>query len=166
MNGAESRNPDADPAALAERIATVLRTTHRTAAAAESLTGGSVASRLSAAPGASEWFRGGIVAYTEEVQFSVLDVTPGPVITAECALQMAAGAVRVLGADVAVATTGAGGPGPQEDRPAGTVFIAVTAGTDRSVCEYHFDGDPGEIVAAATAQALADLAELVDRGGL
>lgn len=165
MAGAENRGPADDPAALAERIATALRATHRTAAAAESLTGGSVASRLSAAPGASEWFRGGIVAYSEQVKFAVLDVTPGPVITAECARQMAAGAVRVLGADVAVATTGAGGPGPQEDRPAGTVFVAVAAGTDGHVREYHFDGDPGEIVAAATAQALADLAELVDPTG-
>jgi nicotinamide-nucleotide amidase len=86
-------------------------------------------------------------------------------ITAECARQLVVGVARLLDADVAVATTGAGGPGPQEDRPAGTVFIAVTGDGDGRVREYHVDGDPAEIVAAATARALADLADLVDPPG-
>lgn len=162
MAGTEVTDRSPDPADLAERIATVLRDTGRTAAVAESLTGGSVSSRLAAAPGASEWFRGAVTAYAPEVKFSVLDVTPGPVITAACARQLAVGVARLLHADVAVATTGAGGPGPEEDRPPGTVFIAVTGGGDCRVREYHFEGDPAEIVAAATARALADLANLVD----
>ena len=63
-------------------------------------------------------------------------------ITAETALQMAIGAAELLGADVAVATTGVGGPGPQEGKPQGTVFIGVCTPEQRRVSEYHLSGDP------------------------
>jgi nicotinamide-nucleotide amidase len=142
----------------ATRIAEALQGSQRTAAAAESVTGGNISSRLSAAPGASEWLKGGLVAYAPEVKFGVLGVTPGPVITARCAQEMATGVARLLDADYAVATTGAGGPGAEEDQPAGTVFIAVASPGDCHVRRYQFDGDPEDIVWEATRQALEDLA--------
>jgi nicotinamide-nucleotide amidase len=147
----------------AERIAKILQSTGQTAAAAESLTGGNVGTHLAAAGGASQWFRGAIVAYASEVKFSVLDVEPGPVITEACARQMALGVAKVLGADFAVSTTGAGGPGEEEGRPAGTVFVAVASPRTSEVREYHFEGDPEEVVRSATGQALQDLAAEVVR---
>lgn len=144
-----------------QRIAEDLMRSSRSAAVAESLTGGNVSARLSAIEGASDWFRGAVVAYDEEVKFGLLDVDRGPVITATAASQMASGVARLLDADVAVATTGVGGPGPQEERPEGTVFVAVHTPSGCSVREYHFDGDPAEVVARATRQALVDLAEAI-----
>jgi len=152
----------ADQAAeLADRIARLLRAGGQTAAVAESVTGGAVMSRLAAAEAASEWFHGGIVAYSRQVKYSLLDVDPGPVITARCARQMAHSAALLLKADFAVATTGAGGPGPEEGKPAGTVFIAVSTPHDCTAAEYRFDGDPSAVVESVTAQALRDLAAAV-----
>lgn len=62
-----------------------------TIAVAESLTGGQLSSALAAVPEATDWFRGGLVAYAPEVKFDALGVTPGPVVTARCAEEMATG---------------------------------------------------------------------------
>jgi len=147
---------------LEQQIAEALVRSKRTAAAAESLTGGNLSASLSAIEGASDWFLGGVVAYAEEVKFQLLGVEPGPVITASTAAQMATGVARALGADVAVATTGVGGPGPQEDQPPGTVYVAVETPSSRDVRKYHFEGEPSEVVAQTTRQALRDLAAVLD----
>jgi nicotinamide-nucleotide amidase len=154
----EHRDPPGGVTDLEERIATTLLRSGRTVAAAESLTGGNVSAGLSAIEGASGWFLGGVVAYAEDVKYELLGVDRGPVITAKTARQMAGGVARLLSADFAVATTGVGGPGPQEDLPQGTVFIAVFTPTGENVREYRFDGDPPDVVEQATRQALADLA--------
>jgi len=146
---------------LEQRIAAGLKSAHQTAAAAESLTGGNVSAGLSAIEGASEWFAGGVVAYAPEVKFDLLGVDRGPVITSTTARQMARGVARLLHADFAVATTGVGGPGPQEGRAQGTVFIAVATPSDCTDHEYAFGGDPSEIIEQATQQALNDLAAAV-----
>jgi len=147
------------PDQLEQQIADALLNSNRTAAVAESLTGGNISAGLSAIEGASDWFLGGLVAYAEEVKFGLLGVERGPVINAKCAEQMANGVIRLLHADLAVATTGVGGPGPQEDLPQGTVFIAVATPTTVRVQEYRFEGDPFEIVRQTTRQALQDLAD-------
>jgi nicotinamide-nucleotide amidase len=146
---------------LEQRIAETLTRSHRTAAAAESLTGGNVSAGLSAISGASDWFVGGVVAYAAEVKFDLLGVDRGPVVNATTAQQMATGVARLLNADFAVATTGVGGPGPQEGRPEGTVFIAVATPSGCTDREYAFAGDPGAIIEQATHQALEDLAAAV-----
>jgi nicotinamide-nucleotide amidase len=148
-----------------DEIAKTLVDRKQTAAAAESLTGGNISAALSAIEGASDWFLGGVVAYGEEVKFKLLDVARGPVINARSGRQMAEGVARLLGADFAVATTGVGGPGPQEDLPQGTVYIAVSTPAGCDVREYHFDGDPSDVVAQATQRALDDLAVAVSRSG-
>jgi nicotinamide-nucleotide amidase len=139
---------------VAQQIAGLAMTKKLSVAVAESLTSGRVASRLGAAPEASSWFAGGVVAYAAQVKFKVLDVDPGPVVTERCAIQMARGAARLTAADVAVALTGVGGPEPDEGHPAGTAFLAVSRGTDEMVIERHFEGDPSEVVARATLAAL------------
>ena len=143
---------------LGERIADLASSAGMTVAVAESLTSGAIASALGASPQAGDWFAGGVVAYSEHVKFDVLGVAPGPVITAECAEQMAAGVGRLLSADVVAAVTGAGGPGEQEGKPAGTVFLAHGRPGGMTVDEFHFDGDPEEVVHATVDAALAALA--------
>ena len=156
-----STGPCEEAQILAERTAEALHNPKRTVAAAESITCGNIAAALAAAPNASQWFRGSVVAYSREVKFSVLRVDPGPVITSSCVQQMAVNVRRLLGADIAVATTGAGGPGREEDQPAGTVFIGIATPDGCSTRECHFLGEPSEIVHEATLQALRDLADAV-----
>jgi nicotinamide-nucleotide amidase len=103
----------------------MLRQEGLTLGLAESLTGGLVAARLTAIPGASDVFRGSIVSYASEVKYDVLGVAPGPVVNEPTAVQMAEGAQRVLGADVGLGLTGVAGPTEQDDVAVGTVCIAV-----------------------------------------
>jgi len=110
---------------LAGELSDALRQGGLTVAVAESLTGGLVGSRISEAPGSSEIFKGSIVSYATEVKRSVLGVTAEHVVSAECALQMAEGARRVLGADVGLAVTGVAGPTEQDGQPVGTVYFGL-----------------------------------------
>jgi nicotinamide-nucleotide amidase len=122
---------------------------------AESLTGGLVAARLVAVPGASEWFRGAVVAYDPAVKHSVLGVADGPVVTPEAAASMAEGARRVLGADVGLATTGVAGPTEQEGRPVGTVVVGLALpGSLREAVELRVPGDRERVRQLATISAL------------
>ena len=147
-----------EAAGLADRVARAAVRRGCTIAAAESVSAGSVAVGLAAAQQASSWFRGSLVAYSSDVKFDVLKVEDGPVITANAAVQMARGAARLLGSDITVATTGAGGPDPEEGQPVGTVFVAVCGPGERvRVDRYRFAGGPEEVVEAATMQALQDL---------
>ena len=152
-------------AELAERIAALAQEQGRSVATAESLTCGAVASRLGAAPEAAEWFRGGLVSYHDEVKHEVLGVDRGPVVSESAARQMAEGAARLLAADVAVATTGAGGPDGQDGRPPGTVFVAVVHDGAARTRELHLDGEPEDVVDQSTGAALELLhATLLERG--
>jgi nicotinamide-nucleotide amidase len=141
----------------ADRVADLATDRGVRIAVAESLTAGRISSVLGRGSSASEWFRGAVVAYDEEVKFEVLGVTRGPVVTDRCAREMAEGVRTLLGADVAVGITGVGGPGPDEGCPPGTVHLAV-AGTD-GVESRHvvLEGDPTEVVDAATTLALDEL---------
>jgi nicotinamide-nucleotide amidase len=114
-----------DDETMEHAVASLLRARGLTLAVAESLTGGLVASRLVNVPGASEWFRGGVVSYATDVKHSLLDVPEGPVVSAAAAAAMATGVAAKLGADIGLAVTGVAGPDSQEGHPPGTVFMAV-----------------------------------------
>jgi len=144
---------------LASQLGELLQDTQMTVAVAESLSGGAIASHLAAAPNASRWFRGAVVAYSTDVKRSVLGVPPGPVVTPECARSMSEGVARLLNADLAVAVTGVGGPDPQEGKPAGTVCSSLWDGGHRRADCVHFPGDPEAVVLATTVHALELLLE-------
>jgi nicotinamide-nucleotide amidase len=112
-----------------------------TLAVAESVTGGMVAARLTSVPGASEVFRGALVAYASDLKFSQLQVPEGPVVSAACAEAMAAGARDRLGADVAIATTGVAGPTEQEQQPVGTVFLGLATADGVESAQVKLPGD-------------------------
>ncbi|SEL66866.1 CinA family protein [Nonomuraea pusilla] len=107
-----------------------------TLAVAESLTGGLLGAAFTSVPGSSKAFRGGVVSYATDLKRDLLGV-PGDLLEREGAVHpdvaaaMAAGAARVCGADYAVAVTGVAGPDPQDGKPVGTVYIAVSGPGER-----------------------------------
>jgi nicotinamide-nucleotide amidase len=112
-----------------------------TLAVAESLTGGLVAARIVAVPGASEWFRGGIVSYASDVKHDLLDVPPGPVVSEAAAIAMADGVRKRLGADVGLSTTGVAGPTEQDGLPPGTVWLGMAVDDDVDAVQVRLPGD-------------------------
>lgn len=146
---------------LAEEVIGEASRMRRTIAVAESCTGGMVCGSLTSIPGASEVFRGGIVAYDNQVKISVLGVAEEFIevfgaVSPECAAAMARGAARGLGADLAVAVTGVAGPtGGTDDKPVGTVWFAVANHDGIEVHQRLFSGSTREAVRErATATAL------------
>ena len=127
--------------------------------AAESLTSGQVAAALGAGPDAASWFAGCVVAYQKRVKFDLLGVPEGPVVTRQCAEQMARGSLEVLQADVVVSTTGVGGPDPSEGKPAGTVVLGIACEDRAEAREHLFEAEPEEVLARTVSSAL----ELLER---
>ena len=146
--------PDGD-AQLARRVAELLN--GRTIATAESCTAGRVAAALASVEHAADFFRGGLVAYQEEVKRGLLGVTADSVLTRQCARQMAAGAARLFDADVAASTTGVAGDETVDGTPPGTVYIATSVEGSVSAKEYRFGGTPDEVCERARRQSLLDL---------
>lgn len=119
-------------------------------ASAESLTGGRLGDVLSAAPGASDTYLGGVISYATELKQKILGVSDETVenhgvVSAECADEMALGVRNLTGADYAVSTTGVAGPTSQEGKPVGLVFIAVAGPHGIHSRRFHFDGERAEI---------------------
>ncbi|MFM8554563.1 MAG: competence/damage-inducible protein A [Acidimicrobiales bacterium] len=115
----------ADDDTMESVVLDVLRARGLTLGLAESVTGGLVGGRITNVAGSSSVFRGGVVSYASDVKFDVLGVDPGPVVSEEAAAQMATGARRVLGCDVALALTGVAGPEEQDGCAVGTLCAAV-----------------------------------------
>jgi nicotinamide-nucleotide amidase len=127
---------------------------------AESATGGLVGRRLTSLPGASETFRGSVVAYASDLKTSILGVPEATidehgVVSEATAEAMAEGARTVLGVDVAVAVTGSAGPEPLE-QPVGTMIVAVATPEITTVRTLHMPGDR-ERVRSYTATAALHL---------
>ena len=123
----------------------------KTLVTAESLTGGGIGAALTAIPGSSEVYKGGIICYTNWVKQIVLGVpaeileTHGAV-SRQTAVQMVSGVRKLLQADVAVSVTGLAGPGGDEfGNPVGTVFIGYKDRRLSKVIACHFSGSREEI---------------------
>ena len=130
---------------------------------AESLTGGLIASRLVNVPGASAWFRGGVVAYDSQVKFDVLGVPAGPVVTESAAAAMAEGAARVTGADVGLGITGVAGPDEQEGVAPGTIFVGlILPGEPTQTRQLRVPGDRERVRQYGAISALDLLRRALD----
>lgn len=135
---------------------------------AESCTGGSIASRITSVAGSSAYFKGGIVSYCNEVKHNVLGVSQDDLerfgaVSEPVVRQMARGAMRVLGCDCAVATSGIAGPGGgTPTKPVGTVWMAA-AYKERTVAVcHHFNGNSrGENIRLSVEAALRMLLDLL-----
>lgn len=132
---------------LEERLGERLRERGFTISVAESCTGGLLASRITEVPGASAYFRGGIVAYQNNVKERLLGVptlvlAEKGAVSEETARAMAHGVRKLLRSDVGVAVTGIAGPdGGSVDKPIGLVYIAVETPAERRCERFLWSGD-------------------------
>lgn len=136
---------------------------------AESCTGGMIGARLTAVPGASAWYLGGVVSYDDAVKRDVLGVPPSVItahgaVSAECATAMAEGLRSRLGCTWAVSVTGIAGPGGgTPDKPVGLVYVGL-AGPDGTITrELHLHGDRDRIRQRAATIALHIVREAAAR---
>lgn len=147
---------------LAAVLGSLLRDRGLTLATAESCTGGLLAKRLTDTPGSSDYFVGGVVAYSDALKTSLLGVAPTLLaahgaVSEEAARAMAEGARDRLGADCAIATTGIAGPGGgTPSKPVGLVFVGTTVGDDVQVRRFTLFRTREEI-RERTAQAAFDV---------
>ncbi len=129
-------------------------------ALAESCTGGLVGSRLTDVPGSSEYFLGGVVAYAYEAKVELLGVSWGTLnsrgeVSKETVLEMARGARKVLGSDIAVSVSGIAGPGGgTPDKPVGTTWIGLVASDGEWARRFCFEGDREQNKSSAADEAL------------
>ncbi|MFQ5610526.1 MAG: CinA family protein [Anaerolineae bacterium] len=154
--------------ALEARVGRLLRRHNLTLATAESCTGGLIGHKLTNVPGSSDYYLGGVVAYAYEVKERVLGVRHDTLydfgaVSAETALEMARGARRLLGADLAVSVTGIAGPGGGlPDKPVGLVYIALSSRADdihrRFVWNEDREGNK-ELSARAALRLIIDYLE-------
>lgn len=150
---------------IAVRLMYLLRSRHETLATAESLTGGLLGELLTAVAGSSNFYNGGVIAYATDVKHSLLGVSEKTLerdgaVSAACASEMAAGALKTVGATWAVSTTGVAGPDPQEGKPVGLVYVAVD-GPRSTVRELRIEGDRATIRRHACDEALITLIQTV-----
>jgi len=145
---------DPDVAETAAALHLALAHRGETVGCAESLTGGELAALLSATPGASATFVGGVVSYATEVKRKVLGVSAERLVSPDCAVQMATGLRSLLGVDWALSTTGVAGPDTQEEQAVGTVYVGLAGPHDVRAAALFLDGDRGAIRSATCAGAL------------
>jgi nicotinamide-nucleotide amidase len=156
-----------DDRAVEELVLEACRAQGLSLAVAESCTGGLVAARLTSVAGASEVFRGGLVAYENDVKLAQLAVPEDTLaahgaVSAETAAAMAAGVRESLSADVTLATTGIAGPGGgTPEKPVGLVFLHAAGPRGELARMLHLPGDREAVRRRATAAALHLLRELL-----
>ncbi|SDL39587.1 nicotinamide-nucleotide amidase [Modicisalibacter muralis] len=152
-----------DTLALSRRLGQVCVTRGVFVTAAESCTGGGVASAITAVAGSSAYFETGYVTYANAAKTRLLGV-PEAVLETQGAVSretveaMVAGACADSGADLGVAISGVAGPGGgSADKPVGTVWLAWGDATQQRAERYHFDGDRQAIRDQAVRMALEGL---------
>ena len=130
---------------LSSKVIEVLK--GKTIATAESCTGGGIGAALTAVPGSSEVFKGGVISYTNEIKREILCVPAEwldkyGAVSPWVAMEMASGVRGLMHTDVAVSVTGLAGPGGDDKgHPVGTVYIAYEDRERNGVHHYHFEGD-------------------------
>lgn len=149
-----------DDASIESVVGELLLRHGETVAVAESCTGGTLASRITLRPGASEYFRGGVVAYANEVKINLLGVKKQTLeqhgaVSRETAVEMAEGIRRVTGATYGIATTGVAGPsGGSPEKPVGTVWMAVATPAGVIARKHNFGALREPTIQRASAAAL------------
>ena len=147
----------------AETLVSLLAARGMTCATAESCTGGGVGSAITSVAGSSAVYLGGVVSYANSVKSGVLGVSEGTLaehgaVSSECAAEMAEGARRLTGADVAVSVTGIAGPGGgSAEKPVGLVWFGVSTATGTRTERAIFAGDRASVRRQAVIHALGML---------
>ena len=139
-------------------------------ATAESCTGGSIAARITSIPGCSEYYKGGIVAYSNQVKIDLLEVSPAILsakgaVSEETVIAMAKGVMKQLNVDCAIATSGIAGPdGGTVDKPVGTIWIAACYKEKQLTLKQEINRGRAMNVERAANNALLLMLELLEIG--
>lgn len=152
---------------ISKEISELMWKDGRTLSTAESCTAGNIAAAITAIPGSSHYYKGGVVAYANQVKENLLRVnidtieTYG-VVSEETVCEMVKGAMETLNTDYAIATSGIAGPGGgTHELPVGTIWIAV--GSRNKIVTMKLEGDEGrdQNIARATSSALHLMCDLL-----
>ena len=160
-----------DGTTVDEQVATLLRTSERTIATAESCTGGLLAARLTERPGSSAYVLGGLVVYDNEAKVRLAGVEPALLertgaVSEEVAEALAEGARKALGADIGVGITGIAGPdGGTPDKPVGTVCLSVCSAGARLTRRVHLPGSRADVRDRTTTVAMHLVRRLLQGAG-
>ena len=152
---------------ISREISELLWEKEKTVATAESCTGGRIAEAIIAVPGASKYFKGGIICYVNEVKERLLGVSHAlleeqTAVCEDVAREMVKGACRTLGTDYAIAATGIAGPGGgTKEIPVGTIWLAC--GNEEKMVTWKVEEDHGRDInlAIATNKAMQMFLELL-----
>ncbi|MBN1767133.1 MAG: competence/damage-inducible protein A [Prolixibacteraceae bacterium] len=151
---------------LAVVVGKMLMEKKATVATAESCTGGQIAHSITSVPGSSGWFKGSVVAYSNDIKTDVLKVNPNDIekhgaVSEQVVRQMADGVRKLCNADYAVATSGVAGPdGGTEEKPVGTVWIAVASPVETIAQKFTFSNNRERNIIRSSQTAL-DMLRLV-----
>lgn len=142
----------------------MLRSCGKTVATAESCTGGYIAHLITSVAGCSEYYKGGVVAYTNEMKVNFLGVDAADIeqfgaVSEPVVRQMADGVMKLTGADYAIATTGVAGPGGTEEKPVGTVWIGIATPKRTIARRFVFSYTRERNIAKAAVKAMELLME-------
>lgn len=155
-----------DSVSLEASVLELLKERDLTLTTAESLTGGLLAAKFTAVPGASDVFKQGFVTYCNRAKRKLLDVKKTTLkeygaVSDRTAKEMAKNGVFATGADACVSLTGLAGPAAEEGKPVGLVYIACCYKNRTVVREYHFKGNRNQIREQSATQALLLLRECI-----
>ena len=140
---------------ISREVSELLWEMEKTVGTAESCTGGRIAEAIISVPGASKYFKGGIISYTNEIKMSLLGVSPDlleekTAVCEEVAIEMVKGACRALNTNYAISATGIAGPsGGTKDIPVGTIWLAC--GNADRVVTLKVEEDHGRDINLAIA---------------
>ncbi|MCM1032098.1 MAG: competence/damage-inducible protein A [Oscillibacter sp.] len=159
------RYTEGEENAVEKQFGVMLRSKGKTVATAESCTGGYIAHLITSVAGSSEYYKGGVVAYTNEIKANVLGVNVADIeqygaVSEPVVRQMAEGVKRLTGADCAIATSGVAGPGGgTEEKPVGTVWIGIATPERTIARKFVFSFTRERNIAKAAVKAMELLME-------
>ena len=152
--------PEADLPKLAAELQVLALAREITVATAESCTGGLVGHSITANPGSSAFYRGGVIAYADDVKTELLGVPAAAIerhgaVSAQVAVAMAEGVRSRIGADLGAAVTGVAGPeGGSDAKPVGLTYVATAGPAGHEVRRHVWDGDRAHNKDRSAAEAL------------
>lgn len=152
---------------IEQLVGNILTGQGKMVATAESCTGGNIARSFTAIPGSSRFFKGSVVAYSNDLKTDILQVSKADLeingaVSQQVVEQMAQGARKLLKSDVAIATSGIAGPtGGTKEKPVGTVWIAVCSEDSMISREFHFGSLRDQNILRATQASLLMLKEIL-----
>jgi PncC family amidohydrolase len=154
---------------LAKMLQCICTKKKLTLSAAESCTGGMIGAAITAIPGSSDYFKGGVVSYSNELKHNVLGVSQlvlknKGAVSAETVRQMAKGVMQLCKTDCAISVSGIAGPGGgTKQKPVGLVYIGIGLGKEVRSFKYNFKGGRGQVRRQAVKAALERMIEELER---